>query len=489
MGCDGRATIQPAPVTVQIGVALPREGVPSGGVPAFVDGVVNEALVGIGWDGRATSKIAAAWQYAPDGLALQLQLHPNIKFHDGTPVTSEIVKQVLLKVIGAQGRPLSYSSIIEIRVVDDRVLELHLSRPESFLLSDLAGSSIKHLDKEQIGVGPYRLTDQKDQRDIARLEAFQDYYRGRPKTDRVEVKAYRDQRSSWAALMRGEINALHEVSSGTADFVEAESSIRTFAFLRPYYAFLSFNLNHPVLSRTDVRQALSHAINRPQVVQLALRGRGQPADGPIWPFHWAYSTGHKSYSYNPEAARLVLDAAGFPVPAERPIGRMPSRLRFKCLILSDYARFETMGLVMQKQLFDVGVDMELEAVPLADFVKRVITGQFDTLLFEWASARTLGWVYNAWHSPAPGAMSPNPGYRAADAVLDRLRRSTNEDEIRVAVSELQRVLYEDPPAVFIAWPNVSRAVSTAFVVPQESNPDVMGSLWLWQPVSGRPAGK
>ena len=133
---------------------------------------------------------------------------------------------------------------------------------------------LDHLDNSQIGIGPYRLTDQKDQRDVARLEAFQDYYRGRPRTDRVELKAYRDQRSSWAALMRGEINAVHEVSPRRADFVEAESSIRTFAFLAPITPFCFQSESRRPEAGRSAAGASATRLTVPSSSQLALHGRG-----------------------------------------------------------------------------------------------------------------------------------------------------------------------------------------------------------------------
>ena len=62
------------------------------------------------------------------------------------------------------------------------------------------------------------------------------------------------------------------------------------------------------------------------------------------------------------------------------------------------------------------------------------------------------------------------GYTAADAALERLRRSTSDQETRAAVNDLQTIFRDDPPAVFLMWPTVVRAVSTRFQVPGETGP-------------------
>lgn len=460
------------PIVLRIGVALPQAVDPTIGLRGFLSSLTSESLVALGLDGRATQRLAEEWGPLADEHGMWLRLDGKLRFHDGSAVTAATVADVLRRAAGAQNRPLSYASITSIAAIDERTLAIRLRRPEAFLLSDLMETTID-------GTGPYRLTVGVDRTDGARLEAFREYYRGEPRTDTLHVVPYTTQRNTWAAFMRGEIDAVHDVSPAAIDFIELESSVRTYSFLRPYYSFLAFNMRHPILARADVRQALSQAVNREEIVKLALRGRGQPADGPIWPFHWAYSTGQKTHSYNPDAARLRLDGAGLTAPTQRQSGRMPSRLRFKCLIWANDARFEAIALVMQKQLFEIGVDMEVEAVPIAEFLDRMKNGRYETLLMEFISGRTLGWLYSAFHSSHPNPNSPRMSYRAADGLLDRLRQATTDQEIRESVGQLQRTFYEDPPAIFIAWPFTSRAVSTAFAVPQESNFDVIGTIWQW----------
>ena len=80
-----------------------------------------------------------------------------------------------------------------------------------------------------------------------RLAAFDDFYRGRPQIDFLEIEGFEEQRASWAALMRGQIDAVHEISPTAIDFVQAEgqTNVRTFPFMRPYYVRLSSTSNTP----------------------------------------------------------------------------------------------------------------------------------------------------------------------------------------------------------------------------------------------------
>ncbi len=145
------------------------------------------------------------------------------------------------------------------------------------------------------------------------LERFDGYYQGKPSVERVELRGYPTHRAAWTGMMRREVNFLHEVSRDAIDFVEAGGDIRAYPLLRPYYTALVFGMRHPVLKRREVRVAINEAIDRNELVRNAMRGHGRIAEGPFWPYHWAYPEGRFPVAFNPEAAKLRLDASGLKV--------------------------------------------------------------------------------------------------------------------------------------------------------------------------------
>lgn len=461
---------------------MPPTGVPGTGVPALASNLVREPLVSIGWDGRAVAKLASSWEWSPDRLTLTIQLDPKVKFHDGSPLTPDAAAVSLRDALkGGTQHSISFKSVRSVEPGDAGKLVVRLLRPEAFFLADLANATLSRPANERIGTGPFKyteLTADLDSAPVINLAAFEDYHRGRPGVQEVEFRQYQDQRAAWAALMRGDIDAVHEVSPGAMDFLENQTTINTFAHTRPYFIQLLFNFRHPALRKPAVRQALSHAVDREHIVKVALHGRGIVSQGPIWPQHWAYGFPSKTYTRNIEVATLLLDGAGQRIRASAERGRMKSRFRFVCLTLANDARYEKIGILLQKQLYEIGVDMEVVALPADKLGLRLSSGDFDALLLERSSGRSLAWAYHAYHSTLSSV-----GYKAADRVLDKLRTAPSETDTRAAVSEFQQILYDDPPAIFLAWPVVARAVSNTFVVPGESGRDVMGSLWQWRPAS------
>jgi peptide/nickel transport system substrate-binding protein len=398
-----------------------------------------------------------------------------VLFHDGAKLTPEIAAAALRYSVAHPGSDfaLSFTSIKSVSVSGDDSIEVKLSEPNSFVLSDLALVSVRRPDNQNIGTGPFRVEKQDDQRTI--FTAFPQYFRGRPAVDQIDVTTYPTQRTAWAALMRGEVDMLHEVSLDAGEFLKQESTFNLYSFRRPYYIPLVFNVRHPILKEAAVRRAINEALDRTALIRQGMGDRGRPADGPIWPEHWAYSAPLTPFVFDPDTAMRHFEAAGLRVQ-QRNDGRMPSRLSFTCLILGEDPRFERLAVLVQKQLAEVGVDMKLLPLKQKELEARFKSGDFDAFLFE-MFGRSLSWAYEFWHSQKDGHI--NGGYTAADSVFDRIRGARSDDEVRAGVAELARTLHDDPPAAFIAWQETTRAISTNFNVDDEKDRDILANVWQW----------
>ena len=152
-------------------------------------------------------------------------------------------------------------------------------------------------------------------------------------------------------------------------------------------------MRHPALKQAVVRQALSQGVDRQALVDLAFNGRGVPAEGPLWPKHWAYSTARKTFDYNPEAATLRLDAAGYKI-VKRP-GAMPSRFRFTCLTIAKDPRYERIASLLQKYFQEIHVDMDV--VALSTERSRQLAWRRATTTPRWPNARAVArWPGRIW---------------------------------------------------------------------------------------------
>lgn len=472
------------PIVLRVGLGQPNRA-------AQVASLLDYApLVTIGRDGRISPGLAERWEFSADGRLWRFTLRAGLRFADGSPLDATAAARAIDE---ARREPQSVPGLWDIVAVTTEgptSLLVTLSGRSSLLLEALASYSITGSGDGEATAGPFRVTRQ--DRDQADLEAFDGYYRGRPHIDRVEVRGYPNARAAWAALMRDDIDFLYEVAPEAIEFIEAGTDVRAFSSLRPYVFLLGFNVARPTLRDARVRQALNLAIDKNAAIDLAFGGRGVAATGPVWIRHWTYDEAVSPVRHDPDAARALLEAAGWPTPGPGVGKARRGRLTLSCLVPAGYESFERLALVLQKQLLDVGVDLRLEAVPLSELAERLATGRFETFLFEQVAGTGLTPLYWFWHSPPrsagssmrigplPGGAFVRHGYTAADAALDRMRHAGDDEALRAAVREVQRATADDPPAVFLAWQERSRAVRRRFEIPAAADRDVLGSLAQWR---------
>ena len=430
-------------------------------------------------DGRARPRLAAGWSWEDGGRRLRVRLRPGVTFHDGTPLTAKVAADALSRAIARPANRALYSSVADVTSVrpeGDLDLVLDLSQPSAFLPEDL-GVPLS-IGAENTGTGPFRLL----RRDAGavELERFDRYYLGAPKIERVVVLPSDNLRTSWTRLLRGEVDMVTDVPPEAVEFIQNDD-IQVISFPRGYQFLVAFNSMVPLFRSTAVRRALNSAVNREALIANVLQGNGAPATGPIWPEHWAYDRTIQPFGYDPRGAISMLEGAGFTtISVDSSSKRPPARLRFTCLLPANFALLERIGLEVQKQLYDIGVDMQFETVPIDEYNTRIRDGRFEAVLVDMISGPTFGRPFLFWRSARQFKGLNVFGYENADTErqFQILRASLNEAAIRSATPRLQRALLEDPPALFLAWNERARAVRRRYDV-GNSDRDPLFTIWQW----------
>jgi peptide/nickel transport system substrate-binding protein len=464
------------PVPLRIAFGMGPTGQASG--LSTVTGLLySEPLIAHDASGRPQPGLAESWAWADEGRRLTLRIKPGVHFHDGSPLNAQLVADFLRSVLDgpAEDLPLGFERVTSVEASGDHTVAITLSRPDFFLPTALNELRMVHPDDDDIGTGPFRLLQREP---TVEAERFDRYHAGMPGFERVQLQIYDSHRSAWAALLRGEADFAQEISRDSVDFMERSSNVATYATAQPFYAGLIFNHAHAAFGNPTVRRAVNLALDRTRIVDQAMRGLGFVAYGPIWRDHWAYEMPDEPPAFDPRAAMALLDQAGFPVRPGAP-GRPASRFSFTCLFYSEDAQYERIALMVQRQLFDIGIDVRLEPATLRQLGERSGRGRYDALLAQTNAGRSLMFTYRFWHSGAPGGAWLQTGYTGAAEAFDRLRNSTSDDEVRAAVSALDARFQADVPAAFLAWPQMTRAVSTEIQVGGDAADPFM-SMWQWR---------
>ena len=271
---------------------------------------------------------AESFSMEDEGRLLRFRLRKGILWEDGTELTAADVEFTYKMVIDpATGSPYAddFLQIKEFRVLDRYSFEVRyehfFARAVSSWMNPilprhiLEGQNIRTTSfaRKPVGAGPYRLQRWEPGVRIV-LEASPTYFLGRPHISEVVFRIIPDTATMFMETRAGRLDVMElspqQYLRQTSGKKWAES-FHKYRYLASVYNFLGFNLEHPFFKDKKVRQAISCAINRGDIVKGVLLGLGEPAFGPYKPGTWAYHPGLRPVSFNPDRARKLLAEAGF----------------------------------------------------------------------------------------------------------------------------------------------------------------------------------
>jgi peptide/nickel transport system substrate-binding protein len=434
-------------------------GAGSSGISEFTRGLTQEGLLSFSNAGRPQGRLAEQWVVSPDGLTVRVTLRPNIAFQSGQPVNASVVRDILIRDLPELAGSI-YDDIKEIRASGELELEFSLRRRSTFVLESLE-LLISDGGSPPSGTGPFYLVP--GAHDEIVLAANPSYYAGKALIERIVFKSYGSVRAAWADMLRGEVDMLYQIGADAVQSLQPSSRVKVFSYRRPYAHILMLNVRKPLLRDPSFRRSLNTSIDRAALVSDVFNGHANEATGPVSPNHWAYDTQLPAFKFDP-----------------KPLNKGQTRFTIKCIVAEQSD--ERLALTLQRQLQAVGVDLELEFQPVKEAVARVAEGDFEAFLADSALGPTMLRLYRVWHS---GQTLNWSGFssRDVDAALDSIRHAASDAEYRKGVAAFQQAILDDPPAIFLAWSERTRAVSTRFDVAVEPGRDITSTLRLWKPVN------
>lgn len=482
VACEGVTQRHPRPSNVELRVGFAGANLSGAdfGIGQFATLLTFEGLTRPGLDGRPTPRLAEGWQWENDGLRLRVTLRSGVVFHDGTPLTAAVGAEILRVAVQRPANLAQYPSFSDIESITpdgDHQLVIDLARRSAFLPEELSIPITR--GTPALGTGPYVPARRQEEGGDLVMERFDAYYRGRPSISRVVVKPFEALRTAWSSLLRGDVDMVSDVPPDAAEFVRS-NDVQVLSFARGYQYIVAFNSRQAPFSSAAVRRALNIAVNRDELIKVRLQGAALAATGPLWPKHWAYDSAIRPFPFDPKLSATMLDDAGFRLRPQADSDKPPARLRFTCLVPSGFAVLERIALDVQKQLYDVGVDMQFQVLSMLDFNTRIQKGDFEAMLTDIISGPSLGRPFIFWRSSKESKGLNVFGYENADAerLFQLLRTETNEAAIRSTTRRLQQVFLEDPPALFLAWSERTRAVRRYFDT-GEAEQDPLYTVWRW----------
>ncbi len=431
----------------------------------FMIALIHNALMQINTRYEAEPVLAESVDVSEDGLTYTFKLRQGILFHDGTEFTSADVKYtydfysnpdnasvIANDWLGMESveTPDPYTAIVHMSEINADFLKLGACNyivPAAYHAE--VGEDVYRT--APIGTGPFRLAEWVPA-EYTLLEAFDDHFRGRPILDFVRQNVVPEPSVRAIALETGEAHA-----TVWPLLVEDSVRLRDEGYLfygTPANSVKHFPLNNklPQLSDKRVRQAMLMALDRQRIIDELWNGVADVAVSYFTPANATYHNPNvKQYPFDPDAARALLDEAGWTLGNDGVREKDGLKLSFICTtITGDQAR-RPIAELAQQLLKDVGVDMQLQEAPVATIFEGLRTGTIDSTLFNW--------TYGDAISPDPSGTLRSDGadnwshfeHARADELIDIGRTTVDVAARQAAYAELQEIVAEEVPFLYLQF--------------------------------------
>ena len=419
-----------------------------------MDGLIFSGLLARDAQMNLHGDLAESWQ-TPDPLTYVFHLKPNIKFHDGHPVTSTDVKSTfdfILNPANKSPKRGGFRMIEKIDTPDALTAVFHLKEPYASFLWNLIPSAAgivpanaaPDFSRHPIGSGPFRFVSQAQDDEVV-LTRNETYFAAIPEIHSIRFRIVPDAVVRALELRKGSADL--EMSSLSADLIPVlvrRPSLALSARPGTNFAYLGISFQDPLLAKREVRQALAYATDREVLVKFLLHGQARVADGILPPNHWAYEPNVTQYPVDITKAEKLLDRAGYP--------RAANGIRFHLTLkTSTEEQARLIGAALQEQWRKAGIELELRPLELATLLSDSIHGNFQLTFLRWIGANNdpdvFEFVFSSKRFSPDGANRGHYRNPRVDALTDQIRVEMDQEKRKVLCSEVQKILADDLPYI------------------------------------------
>jgi len=450
-----------------------------------IGGLIYSNLIRTDKELRPEGELAERWDISQDEMTLTFYVRKGIKWHDGEDVTAEDVDFTFRYMIDpktptAYGEP--FRQVRRAEVVDRYTYRVTYEKPYApALLSWGLWILPRHIlepawktgvdlrttrqNRFPVGSGPYRFGEWKTGEKIV-VQANPDYFEGRPYLRRVVYRIIPDQSTIFLELKARNIDlaSLTPIQyRRQTEFPAFLKAFHRYQYLSNSYAYLGFNLRDARFQDKRVRQAMAHAINKQEIIEGVLLGLGRPAVGPYKPGTWWYKGDVKTFPFDPERAKALLAEAGWKrATADGILEKDGKPFSFTIRTNQGNAVRQQTAEIIQRRLRSVGIDAKIHIVEWAAFINTFIRKKdFEAIILGWGLGLDPD-QYEIWHSSQTGPDELNHiSYKnpKVDELLEAGRRTFNQVKRKAIYGELQEVLADDQPVIFLYVPDALPVVS------------------------------
>lgn len=413
---------------------------------------IYETLVDVDEEMNFIPSLAESWEQ-PDDLTYIFKLREGVKFHNGREMTAEDVKYSFERVLNPETAAIGksyYESIDTIEVVDTYTVKFTLKVPFAPFMTNLTSLYGAIVPKEVIeensnlmqvacGTGAFMLKEWIPDNKVI-LQKNPDYYE-EVGLDAIEYYVMTDESARVAALRTGSVDLI-KLPASSIPLVEGNKDINILEYQSNEYSYVGFNLDLEKFQDIRVRQAISLAINRQEIIDLVYEGNAKISGFvPAAMGRWAIDfEAEELYQQNVEKAKQLMAEAGYADGFETTIA---------VGLLDD---INATGEILQKQLEQIGIKATIQNLESGQYVDAWKNRTHELMVGRNGAGTDPNRAVAFFFSTTGSANVWGYSNKDVDALCDLGKVTVDEAEREEIYKEAQKLIVSDVPNLFIASP-------------------------------------
>ncbi len=328
-----------------------------------------------------------------------------------------------------------------------------------------------------IGCGPYRLVNWTANQQLL-LEKKENWWGSSlnhplvvSNPDQIIYHFIPDEQTAISNLKDGNLDIAADLSAEGFQQLRTSQSEHNLTLLNSKgftYLYIGLNNAHPVLSDVLVRRALAHLVDVELLCNELFYGLAQPATGPIHPNSDYYRNGYKPISFDPEKSITLLNESGWQDSnnngiRDKVINGKLTELAFGIKITRSQLS-QDVAILLKSQAAEVGIEIEILPQDFSVTLTQIRNRDYELAALSSIQSPSLYDPYPTWHSHNANPTGSNYCQfmdEEADEIIETLRQSVSDSStIRRLYNDLQQIIYERQPAIFLVSPTINLALRT-----------------------------
>ena len=365
---------------------------------AEITSKIYDGLVRYNRNFKIVPDLAKSWKISNGGKTITFYLRRNVYWQNGQKFTAKDVMFTYKLMINPKTPTpdaAEYLKVYKAKTIGNYIFQVTYKKSfapafSSWVLNILPEKLLKGKNLlttkfrgHPIGTGPYEFDKWIHGYEIV-LKANPHYFMGTPRIRWLIYKIVPDHATMFLMLKTNNINYMglnpiqFEYETNSKKF---KLHYKKYIYLQRTYTFLGYNLLYPLFKNVKVRQALSYAINKKEIIKGALLGLGVYCRGPFMPGTYFYNKNVKIYKYNPVKALSILNKQGWHLNKH---GILEKRgIPFKFTILTSYRNPEWLSAaeIIQQNLKKIGIEVDIKLMESTSLISEIMKKRFQSVLF------------------------------------------------------------------------------------------------------------